>query len=227
MPSGRAFVDRTVTASFAACGSRPTGRSRRRSSCGAARSDRAGRRSPSTAISSTPRSSSARTRSSPATTLHTGEPVWQHRDRARFWEASRRRRAARDADSPRRSRLHLRCDRNPQRARCPRRFRRVVARVRYRARADLGVLELTGRRRRTRRGRRYRHTRRLRLGHRRAALDGPGRQVLLQLAASGDDRRRIADPAHERSRRHECRSLGMARCSGSTSTRATVSCSRP
>ena len=66
-PNGRAFADPSATASFAACGSRPTGRSRRRSRCGAGRSDRAGRPSRSTATSSTPRSSAVTTRSSPAT----------------------------------------------------------------------------------------------------------------------------------------------------------------
>ncbi len=66
-PTGPAFADRIATASSAACGSRPTGRSRRRSSCGAGRSDRAGRPSRSTATSSTPRSSAVTTRSSPAT----------------------------------------------------------------------------------------------------------------------------------------------------------------
>ena len=67
-PTGPAFADPSATASFAACGSRPTGRRRRRSSCGAGRSDRAGRPSRSAATSSTRRSSAATTRSSPATT---------------------------------------------------------------------------------------------------------------------------------------------------------------
>ena len=67
-PTGPAFADPIATASSPACGSRPTGRRRRRSSCGAGRSDRAGRPSRSTATSSTPRSSAVTTRSSPATT---------------------------------------------------------------------------------------------------------------------------------------------------------------
>ena len=66
-PSGPAFADPSATASFAACGSRPTGRRRRRSRCGAGRSGRAGRPSRCTAISSTRRSSAVTTRSSPAT----------------------------------------------------------------------------------------------------------------------------------------------------------------
>ena len=67
-PTGPAFADRIATASSPASRSRPTGRRRRRSSCGAGRSDRAGRPSRSTATSSTPRSSAVTTRSSPATT---------------------------------------------------------------------------------------------------------------------------------------------------------------
>ena len=62
------FRGPSATASFAACGSRPTGLRRRRSSRGAGRSDRAGRPSRSAATSSTPRSSAVTTRSSPATT---------------------------------------------------------------------------------------------------------------------------------------------------------------
>ncbi len=67
-PSGPAFVGPCATAPFAACTSRPTGPPRRRSRCGAGRSDRAGRRSQSRPTFSTRRSSAVTTRSSPATT---------------------------------------------------------------------------------------------------------------------------------------------------------------
>ena len=66
--SGLAFADPIATASFAACGSRPIGPSRRRLRCGAGRSDRAGLHSRSTATSSIPRSSAVTKRSSLATT---------------------------------------------------------------------------------------------------------------------------------------------------------------
>ena len=63
------ILDKSIaTASFAASRSRRIGPSRRRSSCGAGRSDRAGRLSRFVAISSTPRSSAATRRTSPATT---------------------------------------------------------------------------------------------------------------------------------------------------------------
>ena len=129
---GRAFADPIATASFAACASRPTGRNRRRSSCGAGRSDPAGRPSRCTATSSTPRSSAATTRSSPATTLTTGEPVWQTPRRGPILGVECRRRSARDADPQQRPRLHARRDRNPERARRPQRRRRLVAQCRGR-----------------------------------------------------------------------------------------------
>src|ERR1019366_767774 len=66
-PTGPAFADLTAMASFLACGSRPTGLPRRRSSYGAGRSDRAGRPSLSATASSTRRSNAAISQSSPAT----------------------------------------------------------------------------------------------------------------------------------------------------------------
>ena len=67
-PSGPAFGGLIATASSQAHGSRLIGRGRRRPSFGDDRSVRAGRRSRSVAIASTPRSSAATTRSFPATT---------------------------------------------------------------------------------------------------------------------------------------------------------------
>ena len=67
-PSGPASADPSATASFAACGSKPTGLARRRSSCGAGRSDRAGHPSPSPAIACSRRSSAVTTRSCRPTT---------------------------------------------------------------------------------------------------------------------------------------------------------------
>ena len=73
-PCGRASADRSATAWCAACGSRPIGALRRPSRCGGGRSARPGRRSPSRATSSIPRSSAARTRWSLATTPPPASP---------------------------------------------------------------------------------------------------------------------------------------------------------
>ena len=51
--------------------------------------------------------------------LKTGEPVWRHRDAARFWESNAGAWPARDADTQQRSRLHTRSNGNPERARRP------------------------------------------------------------------------------------------------------------
>src|SRR5438034_2350121 len=64
---GPVFADLSATASFAECESGRTGLRRHLSSCGAGRSDRAGRPSRSAETFSTPRSSAVTTRSSPAT----------------------------------------------------------------------------------------------------------------------------------------------------------------
>ena len=72
-----------------------------------------------------------------------------------------------------------------------------------------------------------RHARRLRPRHRRSALVRPGRRRQLQLATSGDDRRSRAGPAAERSRRDQRRAGRRQAALGAPVARATASCSRP
>ncbi len=120
----------------------------------------------------------------------------------------RGRRSARDADAQQRSCLHLRCDRNRERARRRERRRRVVAQrgVRHQGGGPgLGLLELAPGGGRRRHRRRRRPARRLRPRHRQAALVRAGRRRELQLAATGDDRRSRAGPAVERSGRDQRR----------------------
>ncbi len=134
-------------------------RSRRRSSCGAGRSDRAGRPSRSAATSSTRRSSAATTRSSSCYELDHRRAGVEAPRRGPVLGVEWRRRSARDADAQQRSRLHVRCDRNPERAR-----RRATAPSSGRATRrptpargpGLGLRELAARRRRRRHRRRRR-----------------------------------------------------------------------
>ena len=95
---------------------------RRRSSCGAGRSDRAGRPSRSAAISSTPRSSAV---SDEVVACYNADHRRAGVDTPRrgpVLGVECRRRSARDAHPRQRSRIHIRRDRNPERAR-----RRVTA----------------------------------------------------------------------------------------------------
>ena len=114
-----------------------------------------------------------------------------------------RRRSARDTDPQQRSRLYIRCDRNPERARRVDRPRRVVAKrdVRHwEAPSKLGLRQLAPGGRRHRHRRRRWHAGRLRSHHWQAAMDRSLLRWKLQLTTPGDDRRRGPDPPAGRTR---------------------------
>ncbi len=87
-PTGPVFADPIVTTLSPACGSRPTGAHRRRSRYGAGRSDRVGRRSRSAATCFYTQEQRGPDEIVACYKLTTGEPVWAHRDTARFWESN-------------------------------------------------------------------------------------------------------------------------------------------